>query len=583
MLLVVAAALLSTPLGVWLLVDHAVMAGAMLVVAAGAQVRAAAAPQRWWAAIEAALVGALGLLGLAGLAMPVAVSWWWMGGFWIVVALCELLAGPARDDPLAMSLPVVLWLAFAGVVTLTLPYRLGTDLALCSVVFLLVAGLSLVARGVRLELAAHRARAGRPSRARRRWVRRTALAAQVVVLIVAVGGYAATVTVAAGFQQGQRSVADFYRPPSGSAPAAPGTVIRTEPVLAASAHGSGRRVLYWSQDKDGRPTVSSGMVWTPSQGSPQGRPILDWTHGTVGLDPQCAPSRRDLPLQSMTWINHALDRGWVVTASDYAGAGGTAGPDDGEAYFVLVGEGRDALNIARAARSMPGTGAGDQLTIFGASQGGGVALAAAQLAAAYTPELHLAGVAASAPAANVSLLLQDQAPDSVGSWWVGSMVVRSYARAYPATAPSALLSDAARLRLPETSQAICDSEPWLLLPRLVELTMLGTFFSHPPQSDPAWRQALAENRAPLMTPGVPVFLAQGLSDPLLLPKYTAGLVQRYCAAGTAVTTDWMRGVSHDGSVESGPAAIAWLADRVAGRPAPSSCADPLPVTPESAW
>lgn len=573
-LLVGAAGLLYSPLGVWLLVDHAVMAVAMLVVAAGAQARAgASAPRRW----EAGAVGALGLLGLAGLAMPVAVSWWWMGAFWLVVAFCELLAGPDRDDPVAMSLPVALWFAFAGVVTLTLPYRLGTDLALCSVVFLLVAGLSLVVRGVRLGRVG---RAGKPSR---RWVRRTAVAAQVAVLIVAVGGYAATVTVASDFRQGQQSVADFYRPPAGSAPAAPGAVIRTEPVEAASAHGSGRRVLYWSQDRNGRPTVSSGMVWTPVQGSAQGRPILDWTHGTVGLDPQCAPSRRDLPLQSMTWINHALDRGWVVAASDYAGAGGTAGPDGSEAYFVLADQARDALNIARAARSMPGTGAGDQLTVFGASQGGGVALAAAQLAAAYTPELHLAGVAASAPAANVGRLLQDQPADSLGSWWVGSMVVRSYAQAYPATAPSAVLTDAARLRLPETSQAVCDSEPWLLLPRLVELNMLGTFFAHPPLSDPAWQQAFAENRVSSMTPGVPVFLAQGLSDPLILPKYTAGLVRRYCAAGTAVTTDWMPGVSHDGSVQSGPAAIAWLADRVAGRPAPSSCAEPLPVTPDSNW
>jgi pimeloyl-ACP methyl ester carboxylesterase len=54
------------------------------------------------------------------------------------------------------------------------------------------------------------------------------------------------------------------------------------------------------------------------------------------------------------------------------------------------------LDAVRAARGLPGAGAGRSAVVFGHSQGGHAALFAGALAARYAPELDLLGVAAAA-------------------------------------------------------------------------------------------------------------------------------------------------------------------------------------------
>ena len=96
---------------------------------------------------------------------------------------------------------------------------------------------------------------------------------------------------------------------------------------------------------------------------------------------------------STTWSK----AGYVVAATDYEGLG-TPGVHP---YLVGESEGRGVLDAARAAKALAATDAGDQVLVFGHSQGGQAALFAGELAASYAPELTVLGVAAAAPAADV--------------------------------------------------------------------------------------------------------------------------------------------------------------------------------------
>ena len=120
-----------------------------------------------------------------------------------------------------------------------------------------------------------------------------------------------------------------------------GQVVRSEPVKTSVTNGSATRVLYRTQRADGSVTFSSGLVFIPnnsSAGTP--RPVVAWAHGTVGMGDACAPSRLPDPASNISWVSQMLQRGWVVTATDYAGLG-TPGI---EGYLVGGDEARDVLN-----------------------------------------------------------------------------------------------------------------------------------------------------------------------------------------------------------------------------------------------
>ena len=87
-----------------------------------------------------------------------------------------------------------------------------------------------------------------------------------------------------------------------------------------------------------------------------------------------------------------------------------------------------------------------------------------------------------------------------------------------------------------------------------------------------WRSLLAENTPGPLPPEIPVFLAQGTADKLVIPSVTRNYAARLCKAGSRVTLDWLLGVGHAFSGrDSASAAVAWMADRFDGAAAPSTC------------
>ncbi|MCF8530118.1 MAG: hypothetical protein K9G69_02340, partial [Candidatus Nanopelagicales bacterium] len=93
----------------------------------------------------------------------------------------------------------------------------------------------------------------------------------------------------------QVSLEPFYTPPD-PIPTELGTVIRMEPLNIAVEGGSAQRILYVSERPDGTRAVSGGMIFIPNlPAPPEGRNVVAWEHGTLGMGPGCVPSRSTDP------------------------------------------------------------------------------------------------------------------------------------------------------------------------------------------------------------------------------------------------------------------------------------------------
>lgn len=373
----------------------------------------------------------------------------------------------------------------------------------------------------------------------------------------------------------QAVIEPFYVPPD-PLPTEPGTVIRTEPLGVDVPGGQGYRMLYVSQRPDGSPAVSGGMVFIPDTPAPaDGRPVVAWAHGTVGMGDACAPSRAANPLgDTDNWLDQMMALGWVVTATDYVGLG-TPGP---ELYLVKEAEVADVVNSVRAVRNIPQAQAGDRYVVWGHSQGGHSSLWSGHLAPELAPELTLLGVAAAAPAAELADIMGAQWNTTVG-WGIGPEVLISWPYVYDSLSADQVAT-AAGLRTYEQLAEDCTYDKQLLLEILALRAGGQQFFKTNPVTVPQWEPVVREQTPPALPANMPVFMAQGTADEIVLAWPNAKLQETWCEAGSTLTTLWMGGIGHlAAATTSGPSAVAWIADRFAGRPAQRTCDVPPPVAP----
>ena len=375
-----------------------------------------------------------------------------------------------------------------------------------------------------------------------------------------------------GSAQARSASPSFYSQPA-DIPAQPGTIIRSEPLEYGVAGGQGYRVVYTSIDAAGSPIAVSGMVFLPTTAAPaDGRRILAWAHGTVGLAARCAPSAATV-YSNTGWLERALAEGWVVTASDYAGLGMPGSPT----YLVGQQEARDVVNSVRAARLFPGSSAGSDWLVYGASQGGHAALWTADQAAALAPELTLHGVAAAVPAAELPTIMAAQWNNAMG-WLIGAYAIVSWQPAYPDRDFQTALSRSGRNQFTSlSSQCIAAGAASAILLNRIN----GPFFGASPLTDPDWSATVTE-QMPLQPPaGMPMYLAQGMDDAVVLASSNIKLNADWCAAGVTIASLWLLGVNHqDTSVVAGPEVMDWAAARFAGEAPPNDCGSP-PPTPTS--
>jgi alpha-beta hydrolase superfamily lysophospholipase len=352
-----------------------------------------------------------------------------------------------------------------------------------------------------------------------------------------------------------------------------GEVVRQEPLGAKVAGGKGVRILYRTQRADGSYTFSSGMVFIPDNakaGLP--RPVVAWAHGTLGLGDKCAPSRIANPMDNISWVSTMLQKGWVVTATDYAGFG-TPGI---QGYLVGGDEAHDVLNSVRAARNVPETHAGTDFVIMGHSQGGNSALFTADQAAAYAPELHPIATVAEAPAAELVPLLNEQY-DTLAAWVIGPLVTVSW----PAANSSLHASDITTGLGKDNYRRIADQcIAQSVVGGLVRTALKQKFFSKNPLDLAAWKAMAEQQSAPIPPTNRPLMIVESKSDKVVLPNTTALYIQQACNAGSNLSSLWLDNVSHqDIPTASSDTIISWISDRFAGKPNTPSCSQPLPVKP----
>ncbi|WP_255434260.1 lipase family protein [Cellulosimicrobium sp. TH-20] len=442
-----------------------------------------------------------------------------------------------------------------------------------------VLGVRLVLLGVRLLVAGlRRARAARrppdpvaaPSRRSRSGRRGPAALVGAVLAFVAAAGLTG---VSVAVQRAAPHADAFYDAPD-APPDAPGSLLRAEPFTRQIPDGATAwRILYTTTLDEGEPTVASGLVVVPDGVGTDGGappPVVAWAHGTTGFARGCAPSVLDEPFESGAFflLDDVLARGWALVATDYAGLG-TPGPHP---YLVGQGEARSVLDAVRAARALGDATLGEQTVVWGHSQGGHAALWTGAVAPAYAADVPLAGVAALAPASDLTAMVSHLENVPGGSVFA-SYVVAAYDAAYPDADAIEAVRPGARLVVHEMASR-CLSEPGALVSVAEALSMDQPLWTTDP-TDGALGERLAEN-VPTGAVEAPLLVAQGASDPLVLPSTQDAYVGERCAAGQPVDYRTYEGRDHVGLVQAdSPLAsdlVRWTEARLAGEPPTPTCA-----------
>ncbi len=360
---------------------------------------------------------------------------------------------------------------------------------------------------------------------------------------------------------------------AGGAPAAQaqndgaGRLLQAQVLPGAPDGATAYKIDYQSTGLHGEPITVSGMVIAPPGPAAGPRPVVAWAHPTTGVVPRCAPSLARKRFQMIAGLHLMLARGYVVAATDYPGLG----TPETHPYLVGDSEGRAVLDSVRAARQIAGVGAGARFVVWGHSQGGQAALFTGLLAHKYAPDLQLLGVAAAAPATELATLMKADL-DTNGGRNLTAMTLWSWQRVFDA--PTDAVLDPSAIPVVDRLASECIESIFdIFLRRRTERPLAQAFLkSDNFASTEPWASLLKQNTPGELPADIPVFIAQGTTDTLVLPRVTEAYVRRLCANGSAVEFDPVPKTGHGFvAFKASDAAVAWIADRFAGRRAPSNC------------
>lgn len=351
--------------------------------------------------------------------------------------------------------------------------------------------------------------------------------------------------------------------------AKPGQIIRVWPQVGGGPENAkAYRILYRSTGLNGEPIPVSGAIFIPEGKAPRGgRPIIAWAHPTTGVVNRCAPTLLPDLSGTIAGLGYMIERGYVVAATDYPGLGepGT------HPYLIGVSEARSVLNSVRAARQLPDAKAQRRFAVWGHSQGGQAAIYTGELAAKYAPELELVGVAAAAPATYLEQLFDADRTTAAGKT-LTAMALLSWSKVFDIPLDSILKPGTHRAF--ENLARNCIESIKDLLKLEQDIGELETnFLAKTPTKTEPWEGIMKRNSPGKAPAGAPMFIAQGTADQIVRPPITKRFANHVCLQGTRVHMIWLEGVSHSyAGYKSAYSAVEWMAERFAGRPAPSNCA-----------
>ncbi|BAW08568.1 lipase family protein [Nocardia seriolae] len=359
----------------------------------------------------------------------------------------------------------------------------------------------------------------------------------------------------------------FYAQPPSAAGLAMGEVVDSRPVVVRDVPArtalESWQVKYASQDSQGRPWTTVATILKPVGGARTDR-LVAFDPWIDALDSRCNPSYQLRAgagyLASTGMITEIidlaflLDRGYTVVVPDYLG------PEN--QFTAAYVEGRNTLDGIRAALNFApaGLSAATPVGMFGYSGGARGTEFAAELAAAYAPELNLAGTVAIGLPADIT----NSGWRMNESLFAGIDLVSAFgrARAYPELKLPQMFVD------PDLGRQVgemCNAE---LMARYAfadgrDMTVGGRW----PLADPQVAAVVSTLRAgALGTPNAPLYLAVGSGDEVALPEDNDRLAADYRARGVDLTYVKVPGAEHitSNAVAAGPA-IDWLASRLDSR------------------
>lgn len=348
----------------------------------------------------------------------------------------------------------------------------------------------------------------------------------------------------------------------------PGMLLRSEPFTRGIPAGTRAwRILYATTRAEGKPALASAIVLVGDEEIGKPRNVIAWTHGTVGASNGCAPSLLPEPFANVPGLDEAIAQGWAVVATDYTGLG-TPGQHP---YLIGEGQARATLDAIRAVRQMPEVLVDDRTVVWGHSQGGHAALWTGILAPTYASDVALDGIAAIAPASDLPALV-DAAQDTPVGRIMSAYILRAYDAEYPDVDFDAETRPMARW-LAYDMASRCLAGPQALFSVGEAMLVRGPLFARPPTTGPLGRR-LQEN-VPNGPIGVPVMIAQGDTDELVLPEVQARYVTRRCREGQPIHYRRYEGEDHLSIVAPDspltPHLVAWTRARFVDLPDGGNC------------
>ncbi|HET6153396.1 MAG TPA: lipase family protein [Marmoricola sp.] len=355
-------------------------------------------------------------------------------------------------------------------------------------------------------------------------------------------------------------------------PKEPGRLISAEPYTQGiPGFVQAWKILYTTTRDKGVPAVASALVMVAHDHPAGPRPVIAWAHGTTGIAEKCAPTGDEDPvaLASIPDFTQAIDAGWAIVATDYTGLG-TPGPHP---YLVGQGEGRSVLDSVRAAHELTDLQLQDKTIVWGHSQGGGAALWAGILAPTYAPDAHVIAVAGIAPADDLPGLVNNISTLAGGQVFA-AYLIKAYSEIYPDVKFDSYVKAADQASVTQIAGS-CIAEKAILASLSQTVGVTSSIYARDPLSGPLGKR-LRQN-VPTGSITVPLLIAQGLSDNLVLPNVQAAYVAKRCAdpANGPLDYETYAGRGHTDIIVPGsgmlPRLLAWTVARFAGTTAPSTC------------
>ncbi|OZD85840.1 hypothetical protein CH273_03730 [Rhodococcus sp. 05-339-2] len=351
----------------------------------------------------------------------------------------------------------------------------------------------------------------------------------------------------------------------------PGTVLDSadfgdrSPALAATGATLYRFVYESTSGVDNSPTAVSGVAAVPAGTPPEGGwPIIVYGHGTTGVQADCGPTLYPDLLGYQFAVQDFTALGYVTVLPDYQGLGTGGGTHP---YLEPRTTGNNMIDAARAAHTaLPDVST--RWAAVGLSQGGQAAWAANELAASYGQGLDLVGSVSLSPPTDLKPLIRSSNDGTL---------TRPQKELLPYLLYGAEQVDPS-IDPKDYSGSVAEANNELLLTcsggdtagkeRAVQAMTPDEFAADSTDSEQKLIDVVDRYTLPQVRTEVPLFVAYGAKDDVVLPQWTADGVEKACALGDSVVAQEQPEQGHDVSDE---AAMQFLAARFAGQTVPSTC------------